>query len=202
MSLADFRPVVADARPWWRSPRWAGGGLVVVVHVVLIAFLLSSLTTTRLALPTQREIFFLFRPKPPPAPPRRPVFIPPSAPAAPVFPEAPLPPAPTALIPPGVKALSQSLFGCAPENLANLPREERAHCEGAPGIAAADSDLRAGFVEHALQAARWRAALHARNTPLTVPCVTSPAGGLGSPLSPTIVDPPCELLEKMNEANP
>lgn len=199
MSLTDFRPVAVEARPWWRSPRWIGAGLVVAVHIVAVAFLATSLTTTRLTLPTQREIYFFFRPKPPPpAPPRKPVFIPPAEPTAPVFPEAPLPPAPTALIPPDVKGLGQSLFGCAPENLANLTPQERAHCSGAPGIASADSDLRAGFVEHALQAARWSAALHARNTPLTVPCVTPPTGGLGSSLAPPLVDPHCELIEKMN----
>ncbi len=201
MSLADFRPVVAESRPWWRSPRWIGGGLVLGIHVLAIVFFSASLTTTRFTLPTQHEIFFFFRPKPPPpAPPRKPVFIPPTAPAAPVFPEAPLPPAPSALIPPDVKGLGQSLFGCAPENLANLTPEERAHCGGAPGFASIHGDdLPTALVEHALQAARWRAALHERNAPM--PCVRLPTAPGGGP-SPPLVDPKCKLLEKMDAVDP
>ena len=69
MSLLEFRPPIPESRPWWRSPRWIGGGLVALVHVALVGVLLTSLTTARFSLPTQREVFFFFHPadKPKPA---------------------------------------------------------------------------------------------------------------------------------------
>ncbi len=202
--LSDFRPPPAPGRVWWQSPRWIGIALVAAVHAVAIIFIVTSITTGPLKLPAQREIFFLFHPPPPPhrPPPPRTVFIPPTKPAAPVFRAlAPLPPD----VPTDAKGLALSLFGCTPENLANLTPEQRAHCTEAPAMASFGGRIDAPFQEHALEAARWRAAVAERNTPLAVPCITvskddslEPGVGPGRSGNRITIDPLCQLLETVD----
>jgi hypothetical protein len=202
--LSDFRPPPAPRRVWWQSPRWAGIALVALIHVVGIGFLVTSIASGPLNLPAPREIFFLFHPPSPPhrPPPPRTVFIPPTKPAAPVFRAiAPLPPD----VPTDAKGLALSLFGCTPENLANLTPEQRAHCTGAPALTAFSGSFDGPLQEHALQTARWRAAIANRNTPLQVPCMTISKEEFGAEAGPghsgskVVIDPLCELVQQYDD---
>ncbi|HEX4303004.1 MAG TPA: hypothetical protein VHZ78_09435 [Rhizomicrobium sp.] len=202
--LSDFRPPPAPRRVWWQSPRWIGAALVAAVHAVAVVFLVTSITSGPLNLPAPREIFFLFHPPPPPhrPPPPRTVFIPPTQPAAPVFRAiAPLPPD----VPTDAKGLALSLFGCTPENLADLTPEQRMHCSGTPVMTSFGSSFDTPLQEHALQATRWRAAVAERNTPLSVPCITVSKDDLpGSSAGPgrsgnrIMIDPLCQLLQTVD----
>jgi hypothetical protein len=153
--------------PWWRSPRIRSVALVAAVHVLLVAFLLASLSDSRLALPSPREIFFILRPVPPARLPQK-IEPPLASPVAPpLFQYAPSR-LPVVILPP--KGLTLSLFGCAPENLANLTSEERAHCSGRIDATSLRGAYPGAPLDRSLQAERWLQAIRDHNTPLTVPC--------------------------------
>jgi hypothetical protein len=178
-----------------RSPRLIALGFVAALHLGFAVFLLASLTQhPRALLVTPREMFFLFAPRPA----RIPKKIEP--PVAVLKKSAPLfryvPSTAIALPPPVRDALGASLFGCAPENLANLPAEDRARCAGAFPLLAFDTPPPEVAREQAEHAQRWRAALEARNAPLAVPCasaqrVQDPAPGQAA--SAAMLDPLCVL---------
>jgi hypothetical protein len=159
-------------RPWYRSPRWIGAALVALVHVVLLGIVMISMPRTIFGLPSPREIYYVFRPQARPKPlPRLVVAPPPSQARPPLFRYAPTPP-PQAVItaPPGTNGLQLSLFGCAPENLANLTPEQRERCGTSLAMSSFSSAIPGTVRSLSLDAGRWRAAVTARNTPIAVPC--------------------------------
>jgi hypothetical protein len=170
-TMAPAAPA-APAAPWWRSPRVLGFGLVALVHAGLIAFVLSSLPMAIPRLPVPgREVFFLF---PPPKPARLPQRIePPHRVAVEPYFRVPLP---TALAPhprpQTASGLGLALFGCAPETLANLTPDERAHCGGNAALeaAAANEAMPGALREPARDADRWQAAIALRENG-AMPCV-------------------------------
>ncbi|HEX4861084.1 MAG TPA: hypothetical protein VFV07_07585 [Rhizomicrobium sp.] len=105
-------------------------GGVLLVHVLLIAVILSGIPKIIGTRNNARELFFVFAPLPKPR-----EKLPPTAPmpaiGAPIFrnPLA-LPKAGTAPNP-RIDGLRLSITRCAPENLANLSPEERDRCSSA-----------------------------------------------------------------------
>ena len=96
------------------------------------------------------------------------------------------PPVPT----PDIRGLGQALFGCAPENLANLTAEQRAHCPG--GFSRPDDSAVVEPPSHVKDPLRRAAEMKARNAPLRVPCtsvINAPVGG-GAAAVP-MTDPFC-----------
>jgi hypothetical protein len=205
MALLDPRPesAVADAvpaAPWWRSSRILGLGFVALLHVGLIAFVLSSLPVQVPRLPVPgREVLFLF--PPPPKPARLPQRIePPHRVAVEPFFRAP---PPVALAPhprpQTTSGLGLALFGCAPETFANLTPDERAHCGGDPAFEAAASEAMPGVLrEQAHDADRWKATIAQRDS--APPCVHLEdfAAPQGRTDRAAIADPLC-LLKRIEE---
>jgi hypothetical protein len=92
---------------------------------------------------------------------------------------------------PDIRGLGQALLGCAPENLANLTSEQRAHC---PGFSRPDDSAVVEPPSHVKDPLRRAAEMKARNTPLRVPCtsvIEAPVGG-GSAAVP-MLDPSCAV---------
>ena len=132
-------------------------------------FLLSSLTESRLPLPSAREILLVFHPPPPQKLPRKIEPAVTSRAAPPLFRYAPSQ-VPVLVLPPSAKGLNLALFGCAPERLANLSPEERAQCTGRLNTASLRGAYPGAPLDRSLEAERWEQAIRDRNTPPTVPC--------------------------------
>lgn len=104
--------------------------------------------------------------------------------------------------PPDVTGLGQALFGCAPENIANLPPEQRAHCTA--GLPHFDDHALLQPKSHVQDPLRREAEMRAKNTPGRVPCTsltevqTSPAGSTMVPL----IDPACAADGLVNGFRP
>ncbi|MBL6853253.1 MAG: hypothetical protein ISS15_08100 [Alphaproteobacteria bacterium] len=197
MSSLDHRSPLPESRPWYRS-RWTGAAVVALVHVVLIGFVLLSTPRTIELIPSPREIYYVFHPKPPQ---KLPVHIGPPPVALrppPRFEYAPrvLPRAITVL--PPTKDLGLSLFACAPENLANLTAQERAHCTNALTMAALQGPLPGGLTMHAVHGDRWEQQVAEREEPAAVPCTKSQKLNDGNGGSAVFVDALCawDVLDK------
>jgi hypothetical protein len=155
-----------------RDGRIAGIAGVVLVHVLLIAFLLSGLPASFPAARTAREIVLLLIPKPKPksAAPAPREKHPPVVTAVPQRPmpyRAPVTAPP--LAPPAAEGLRIPLLRCSPESLAMLSPEEHAACKG---FAPPPADAVAGFRSHVRDPERRAAELAARQTPVRVDCAT------------------------------
>ncbi|HEY4076605.1 MAG TPA: hypothetical protein VGM26_06690 [Rhizomicrobium sp.] len=140
-----------------------------LLHGLLLLALLHFLVQSQSRLGTQAvlESFITFGQKPAPAqaPPLPAMFAPPSrggvtSGAAPSL--APAVPAPD------VRGLGQSLFGCAPETLANLSPEQRSHCT--TGFAQPDDSAVVEPSSHVKDPSRRAAEMRTKNTPGRVPC--------------------------------
>ena len=103
----------------------------------------------------------------------------------------PHPPARDAISPLILKGLSLSLFGCGPENLINLSREERTHCTGSINAASLRGTIPGAVVTRARHADHWEAAIAERNGGIKAPCsdITKLADGS----SAVMVDSLCAL---------
>ena len=91
---------------------------------------------------------------------------------------------------PDIRGLGQALFGCAPENLAKLTPEQRAHCPG--GFSRPDNSAVIEPPSHVKDPLRRATEMRARNAPLRVPCtsvIEAPVGG-GAAAVP-MADPFC-----------
>ena len=91
---------------------------------------------------------------------------------------------------PDIRGLGQALLGCAPENLATLTPEQRAHCPG--GFSRPDDSAVLEPPSHVNDPLRRAAEMKARNAPLRVPCtsvIDAPVGG-GTAAVP-MADPFC-----------
>ena len=146
-------------------------GGVLLVHILLIAIILSGIPKIIGARSNARELFFVFAPLPRPQ-----EKLPPAAPTpsirAPVFRERPASPKADTAPSPQINGLRLSITRCAPENLANLSPEERDRCSSAwTGLSPPPSDAIPGTVrEHAVDAGTWKAAIARRNSAVRVPC--------------------------------
>ena len=194
--LLDLHSPPVEAAPWWRSPRLAGAALVAAIHLLFVAFLLASLPAGMFALPSAREMFFVLRP--PPKPVRLPRQIVRSGTGHMPLPLFRYAPSTAITIAPDAKnGLSLSLFGCAPENLANLTPDQRAHCGDTLSAASLRPEFPGAPHDLSLDPGRWKQAIRARNTPLRVPCTyvtqTIVNGITGETKPDAMADPFCVL---------
>ncbi len=161
------------------KPRLAGATLVAALHVAFVVLLLQAGLTPRLVRAARETILYLTPPKPPataaPAPP-------PSAPVPIVrLPEAVAKPAPPPL--PGVDLKSLEGFGrtlldCRPENIANLPPEDRDRCNTLSLKPRDDVDF-ADHTNRSRDAALWARGRARKNAPMLLPCANSRGLGVG-----------------------
>ncbi len=150
--------------------RWGSAMLVLLLHLLLLLGLLRSLTAP-VGIPhaTPREMMI---------PRLLPMLK--SAPADAAAPPAvaspqlrsrvmPVVPPPVGTAPaPSLSGLGQSLFGCAPESLNTLTREQRAHC--ATGLARPDDSVMVEPPSHVKDPRRRAAEMAAKNAPAKIPC--------------------------------
>lgn len=158
-----------------------GGVAVLILHLLVVAALLSTTRWTILPLTEPKEIILhLIAPKPQPkieekkAPVEKPK---PARETAPAFipPPAFVPPATTtAPVPSG---LNRQLFGCTPDQLASATPGERAACASAslgPRYDPGATDYR-DHTDRSKSAAQWARDRARKNAPMLLPCM-SPAG--------------------------
>jgi hypothetical protein len=160
-----------------RERRWRGLGgaaAVALLHAALVWALLiySHSPSDKPRVAAGHEIFFYFPPHRPPHRNERPADRATTAPAIPATPALldyrgiTLPESQTA---PSL-SLNRSLFGCSPQEMANLSREERARCANA--IPPDDSvDFRDG-TSRSQSAALWERGRERKNAPLLLPCMS------------------------------
>ena len=171
--------MIAMARAF-EPRRLAGGFAVLVLHLIVIAALLSATHWSEQQNEQTKEIILhLITPKRLPEPvketlARKPVATPKPAPAF-VPPATFTPPVDNSL--PQLNGLNQQLFGCAPDQLASATAQQRAACASAslgPRFDPGATDYRdhTGRSKNRVQWARDRAR---KNAPLLLPCM-SPAG--------------------------
>jgi hypothetical protein len=176
-------------------------GVVLLVHLLIVALILSGMPKMLGKRADLGEIFFVFAPKPKPfekllpaAPtPTRSVHVP-------IPREQTISPRTNIAPSPQINGLSLSLLRCAPENLANLSPEERAQCSSSTlvGPPASPNDKAPGIVrEYAVDAGTWSASIARRNSPITAPCTSMQAipedVTTGRTAKVIMVDPLCAL---------
>jgi hypothetical protein len=154
--------------------RTAGAALVLLLHIALVAALINAISETPRIAQAEREIMLQFLPppnKPKPLPGHRSEGRP--SPALPDYHGITLPPAaPEA---PSLGGLGRSLFGCSPENLANLPPDERTRCAAAMAMGPGNSVDFRDHVNRSADAALWERDRARKNSPFLLPCM-SPQG--------------------------
>jgi len=147
-------------------------GGVVVVHLLLIAFILSGLPKFAPVPRSVHEMILVLMPKAKriEPTPREKILRPPAvlSPRLPRYMPA-IEPLTAPATAPTTKALIIPLLRCAPENLEKLAPEERENCSGA-GIAPPDGSTIAELRSHVREPERHAAELAARKTPATVDC--------------------------------
>jgi hypothetical protein len=156
--------------------------LVLLLHLLLLLGLLRSLTVpVKIPHATPREMILRLLPMLKSAPAEN------AAPPAVASPQlrsrvVPLVPPPVGNAPaPSLSGLGQSLFGCAPENLGNLSREQRAHCD--TGLARPDDSVMVEPPSHVKDPRRRAAEMAAKKAPAKIPCTymtnaPAPYGGV------------------------
>lgn len=173
----------------------AGGVLALLVQAgFLLLVLLSPSRSTRPANP-ERETLLFFPPLAVPAPstidargPHRKRSVPSATrPAAPMPPVAASPLAP----PSDLAGFGQALFGCAPENYADLPPDQRAHCpKPGEGLAIKEQPDLMGTPSHVKDNARWANAMaHKQTLPMLPGGMLFPLAALGAVLNGSIAEP-------------
>jgi len=194
-SLLDHQAPPPDSPSWYRKG-WTGALAVAVIHVVLIGFVMVSMPRTIAIIRNPREIYYVFHPLPPK---KLPVHTgsPLIARHVPHFHYAPLTQPQAITVLPQTKDLGLSLFACAPENLANLTAQERAHCTNPLTMAALQGAPPGGLTMHAVHDDRWERIAGA-NTPASVPCTRSQKLADGNGGSAMFVDALCawDVLDK------
>jgi hypothetical protein len=143
--------------------------LVLLLHLLLLLGLLRSLTApVRVPHASAREMILRLLPmlKSAPAEDAAPPAVASPQLRSRVVPVVP-PPVGTAPVP-SLSGLGQSLFGCAPQDLAALSREQRAHC--ATGLARPDDSVMIEPPSHVKDPRRRAAEMRTKNTPGRIPC--------------------------------
>src|SRR5579872_3423044 len=118
----------------------------------------------------------------------------------PAIPFTPSPNAPAAA-PPDIRHLGQSIFGCAPENYANLTPEQRALCPR-PGEGVAIQNVPAFAPRSEVKdSAHWAAELEKRNSPFVDTCMTFQRHAIATSVEDytLMVDPSC-TAKKLQKA--
>ena len=158
--------------------RAAIAALVLAIHAMLIALLLrATFSTEPLHTTAHERIYWLMlhpRPKPVPQIQALPRATPSRARAPrkqriPVLPNVPAAPPTNGET---LQGLHLDLFGCSPENLANLSPEERAHCAT---TLKRPNDNSVDFADHTNRshdAALWARRLAKKQNPLLLPCMS------------------------------
>jgi hypothetical protein len=169
----------------------AGALLAMAVQALFVTALLLWAVPPLSRVRPEKEIIFRLAPKAPPAPPARIIG---GAPTRKPVASAPAPSsaAPSLAAPlSGVAGFGQSLFGCAPENYANLTPDARAHCTK-PGEGLAynrQPDLMGGN-SHVKDNARWANAMAHKQTLRMMPGgLLFPLVALGAVLDGSIAEP-------------
>lgn len=157
--------------------RATGASLVLLLHLVVIAFLLNATVHAIKPVSPSRDgtLWFVFPPRIRPESVR---IIPAPAASSPVtrftIPRTAIT---TTFAKPNVAAhgdLHALLFDCAPENLASLSPEQRTQCMSAAGSVSLpdDSDITAERPTRSASAAYWARGRARKNAPLLLPCAS------------------------------
>lgn len=156
--------------------RVGGASFVLLLHLIAIGFLLNATVHAIRQASPQREgtIWFVFPPRAKPQPVRIiPAPAPPSRVTRFVIPRnaiATAPAVPNFAMHGDLHAL---LFDCAPENLANLPPEQRAQCASAAGSAKPpDDEIYAEHSTRSKNATHWARGVARKHEPLLLPCAS------------------------------
>src|SRR5690242_8567511 len=159
----------------------AGGAAVLLLHLLVIAALLSTTRWSPQQIAGPKEIILrLIAPKTAPkhnekkSPAAKPEIAREPAPAF-VPPPAFTPPAESSS--PPLNGLNRQLFGCTPDRLATATPEERAACASAslgPRYDPSATDYR-DHTDRAHQAARWARERARKNAPALLPCMNPAA---------------------------
>ena len=178
-------------------------GLVLLLHLLLIAILLTQISERAVFVEGERETVLPLAPLPRATRPRNRT----RSARLPAMPRAiTLPPALRLPNAPDIAALGRMLSDCTPENLANLPSEERAKCHMALGGPQGNGWI--AYKRLASQSryrAMWEAALVDEHSPLRVSCTSvkqlKPPGAMADRQQATalMVDPVC-LVKKILQA--
>ncbi|HEX4270757.1 MAG TPA: hypothetical protein VHZ32_05200 [Rhizomicrobium sp.] len=190
-------PLRAQAAAQQNWQRAGGATLVLLLHMLVLLAALRAITAPGIAPRREQELTFVL-PTLRKLPPKT-AIMPQTAPSprAITLPPPPALPPPASPAAPDVRSLGRSLFGCAPENLGNLPSEQRARCSGiAPSDGMAVIAPRSHVKDPELRAAE----MEKKNTPMTVPCVTIQTQSLGPAYQQHIlmVDPVCAEQQLRN----
>jgi hypothetical protein len=174
--------------------------LVLLLHLALLLGLLRAVTAPMQSPPIQaREMILRLMPRLKSTPAKK------AAPRAVVSPQlrspvVPLVPPPPAAAP-DLSGFGQSLFGCAPENLGNLSREERAHCDTGP--MRPDDNAMTESRSHVKDPNRRAAEMAAKNTPGRIPCTYVTASPSPSSSAPAFMfNPFCVVDGLVNGFEP
>jgi len=161
--------------------RLAGGAAVLILHLVVIAALLSTTrwTPSLIAEPKEIILHLIAPPKKAEAEKKKPAAEKPKSirQPAPAFvppPDFAIPKQSTA---PALNGLNRQLFGCTPDQLATATPEERAACASAslgPRYDPGATDYR-DHTDRSKSAAQWARDRARRNAPMLLPCM-SPDG--------------------------
>lgn len=157
--------------------RTGGAGLVLLLHLMAIAFLLRATmpAVQHVSVAPDGTVWFVLPPRVKPQPVR--VVPAPTAPPHSTRFAVPRNAITTAPIVPNITThgdLHALLFDCAPENLANLPPEQRAQCLNAPGSTKPPSDTEV-YAEHPTRshdAAHWARGRARKDAPFLLPCAS------------------------------
>jgi hypothetical protein len=161
------------------AQRLTGAVLVALLHIAIVALLLDATLAPRGPRPARETMLHL---APPPPPPPK-AEIEPAAPRAPATLRLPdyqgivLPPAKAEKLPENLGVL---LFGCRPENISQLPPEQRALC--AQKTTGLKPDGSVDFTDHtgrSRSAALWARGRARKNGPLLMPCASNTSIGVG-----------------------
>jgi hypothetical protein len=191
IGLSEQESMIARREPAL-TRRMTSLALVMLLHGLLLMLLLQTFTHNGVRTLPTRETILRLLPLLKPAPqqeaaprssaaPRPAPLVIPAAPETGAAPETP-----------DIRALGDRLFGCAPEKLAVMTREERARC--AIGLAAPDRSVVTIPKSHVRDPQRRAAEMAAKNKPLVVPCtyvVDAPAPHGSTP--GVMVNPVCAL---------
>lgn len=183
--------------------RVGSAALVLLLHLALLLGLLRSLTAP-IRSPTVKAQEMILRLLPQSKSP----LVKKAAPPAASSPQlrnriVPLVPPPLTNAPaPDLSLFGKSLFGCAPENLGNLSREERAHC--VTGLARPDGNAMTEPRSHVKDPRRRAAEMAAKNRPGRVPCtyVTAAPAPYGGSAPAPMLDPGCAIDGLLNGFEP
>jgi hypothetical protein len=153
--------------------RLAGGLAVLVLHLLIIAALLSATRWNEQQSEQTREIILhLIAPKRLPEPAKKiPLPKPITAPKPAFVPPATFSPPPDNTMP-QLNGLNRQLFGCAPNQLAAATAQERAACASAslaPHYDPHATDYR-DHTDRSKDAVRWARGRARKNGPMLLPC--------------------------------